>query len=147
MKSILIGILVALSLPATAGAAIHNPEDAPAAFATALVQGDVRAFEPLIDDIPMSDDQEWTEVRNLVDKYDCLEMRSWRVVSKEEHGDTATLRLLGDLAEIARGAKHRHHQLEHDWPLSLVRRDGPWRLRVASSPPCALARRPFARDP
>src|SRR5258706_10328940 len=124
MKSILVGILVVLSLSAAAGAAIHNPEDASAAFAAALVEGDVRAFEPLIDDIPMSDDLEWEEVRSLVDKYDCLEMRSWRVVSKEEHGDTATIRLLADVSGIARGATHRHHQLEHDWTLSLVRRDG-----------------------
>jgi CHAT domain-containing protein len=46
MKSVLLGILIVMSLMPSALAAIREPSDAPAAFAAALVEGDVRYRHP-----------------------------------------------------------------------------------------------------
>jgi CHAT domain-containing protein len=141
MKRFAALLFVLSSLSPAGTAAAENPSKVVSEFATALVHGDVRAFEPIIDDIPMSDDLEWWEVRELADRFDCIEVRSWRVLSTEVSAGTATLRVRLDASGTTRGAQHRRLQFEDDWTLILVQRDGGWRLRTATTTAWAVARR------
>jgi CHAT domain-containing protein len=121
-----------------AGAAELSPQSAASVFAEALVADSPTAFDQLSGARISAENPGWLDVRDLIDGFDCVEVRSARVVEIRPAGEARLVRVSLEVSGLRVGRKERI-PLPAFWTLELVPDGGLWHLRSALTTATELA--------
>jgi CHAT domain-containing protein len=113
-----------------AGAAELSPGNAASLFAEALVEDTPAAFDRLSGARISAENPGWLDVRDLIDGFDCIEVRSARTLEIRQAGDTRVVRMILEATGLQLGRSERV-PLPPFWTLELTPDGSAWRLGSA----------------
>ena len=124
----LLPVLLAASL-------ISAPSDLPSHFVDLLERDDfVAVVAAAVPEADFGDvGYDLLELRETVQKYDCIDVRAMEAVPLPSAVDAKSFRLTLAATAVTSGAVKREAVLPRDWFVTFARMDGNWRLRSAKT--------------